>query len=760
MPPVLGQISATFANFALVTVGTAAVAIPVAIHLLTRLRRRPMQWAAMRFLTEAFRKHRHRMRIEQWLLLLLRCLIVLALAAALGRPLLVGLAEAWSLSPTRQLVCIVLDDSLSTQARAAGDEPRFEALRSAALSIVDGLQPSDRLWVIRAAAPWEELAAPGGSSPADARNRIASLKPRFSRSELTDVLAAVGEKLAAGDTVRDDERLLVTVLSDFAAATLDVDAALPPAVRQLTKSATLLLTPPAGDAVNVQIARLRPRRRMIVAEDGTALVPIELQLRRFAADLGAATTDIELQLTDRPAGAPLATAPRRYTWAPGQSIATINVELPLDTTGADIAPSSRTLAVEAMIAATDGSDALAADNQRLNVVQVRSHLLVALADAAGAAAAGPYQPIDMLRFMLAPVAESPGSAVAEVNPVALLEVDVAQLDAAAIAGVDAVLVLRPDLLTERGTGALAGFADRGGVVWLIAPAIDASAAWGTALCNRLGLDWQIGVEPRTFEPATPGAEPAFWTLALEQAPEALNRLSADWEGLLRPISVHRMLDVAVPGGSNSVWLATDEGLPVLVTQRRGAGMVLLLTTALDTDWTNLPVKKLFTPLFHDALRSVLGAGEVDHAICGRPVPLHRRWDAVPRLVRSDGGASVAVTHAADAMHPTAAFVRPGLYAAPDGVAGLKLAVNVDADAGDLGTVDRDRLRVLLDADWLDQTDPATALTGARQSTPLGWPLLWVVLVLVLLETALARWFSHARQPVAARRGRPLQKVAR
>lgn len=743
----LGQISATFANVALATAGTAAVAIPVAIHLLTRLRRRPMFWAAMRFLNEAFRKHRKRLKLEQLLLLLVRCLLVLALAAALGRPVIAGLAGAWTAPP--RLVYLVLDDSLSTQATDATGKQRFEALRQMALAVVDELGPTDRLWVIRAAAPQERFIAPvagsKSSDPATARARIESIKPRYSRSELLDVLAELGQELADAEAVPDDAQVVVVVLSDFAAGILDIDQPLPRSIVQLTERATILLSPPAPPAPNVQIVSVRPRRRMVVAEYGTVSVPIELQLRRFGADAGEATTQIKLQLYDRAQASALSTTNRRHRWVPGENIATLNLDLSFAIDPQQDARTHRTLAIEATIDPGANFDVLQADNRRLSVVDVKSSLTVVLADA-GDVDAGAYRPIDLLRFVLAP------QRAATVNPVTLVHIDADRLDGAALKSVDAVIVLRPDLLTEQATSALATFTERGGVLWLVAPAVDMPATWATTLCRRLGLDWQIDIEPRTLEATADGSDPhpAFWTLALTQAPESLSRLSADWEALLRPIWVRRLLSMNVAGSNAQTWLETQEGLPVLVAQQRGDGMVLMLTTALDPDWTNLPFKKLFTPLIHDTLRSVLGSGRPDEQVCGRAVTLHRRFDQVAQLVQRTTGASIALQHSDEGTRPASGFTRPGLYTALDEHASLKLAVNVDADAGDLRAVDGRRLKALFGGQWIDSVDPGAALAEAAETTALGWPLLWVVLALALLETALARWFSHAGQTGSAR----------
>ncbi|MHC4127416.1 MAG: BatA domain-containing protein, partial [Planctomycetota bacterium] len=78
----------TFVTMGLLVAGAVSVIVPILIHLLSRQRRRPIEWGAMRFLLEALRRHRRRLQLEQALLLLVRCLILVVLGAALARPFL------------------------------------------------------------------------------------------------------------------------------------------------------------------------------------------------------------------------------------------------------------------------------------------------------------------------------------------------------------------------------------------------------------------------------------------------------------------------------------------------------------------------------------------------------------------------------------------------------------------------------------------------------------------------------------------------
>ena len=65
-------------------VAGGAVSIPIIIHLLNRKRFRVVTWAAMRFLLAAQRKNSRRMRLEQIILLAVRCLAVLLLVLAMA----------------------------------------------------------------------------------------------------------------------------------------------------------------------------------------------------------------------------------------------------------------------------------------------------------------------------------------------------------------------------------------------------------------------------------------------------------------------------------------------------------------------------------------------------------------------------------------------------------------------------------------------------------------------------------------------------
>ena len=70
-----------------ILLGLPLLALPIIIHLVNRQRHRTVNWAAMRFLLDARRMSTGMARIRQWLILLMRMLIIAGIVMAISRPL-------------------------------------------------------------------------------------------------------------------------------------------------------------------------------------------------------------------------------------------------------------------------------------------------------------------------------------------------------------------------------------------------------------------------------------------------------------------------------------------------------------------------------------------------------------------------------------------------------------------------------------------------------------------------------------------------
>ena len=69
-------------------IGISAIAVPIIIHFLNRRKFKTVPWAAMKFVKLSVDQNQRRMRLEDLILLLIRCALLALLALALARPAL------------------------------------------------------------------------------------------------------------------------------------------------------------------------------------------------------------------------------------------------------------------------------------------------------------------------------------------------------------------------------------------------------------------------------------------------------------------------------------------------------------------------------------------------------------------------------------------------------------------------------------------------------------------------------------------------
>src|SRR6188768_4219907 len=95
---------------ALMAAGAAATSIPIIIHLLNKRKFRIVIWAAMEWLLAAQRRNARRLRMQRWLLLAIRCLAILLVAAGIAQLILQNTALGAFLGEQRAVI-ILWDDS-------------------------------------------------------------------------------------------------------------------------------------------------------------------------------------------------------------------------------------------------------------------------------------------------------------------------------------------------------------------------------------------------------------------------------------------------------------------------------------------------------------------------------------------------------------------------------------------------------------------------------------------------------------------------
>ena len=204
----------TFGNLPLLQFGIAATSLPILIHLLNRRKYREMRWAAMRFLIAAMRKNQRRVKVEQWLLLLIRTLVIFLVVCAMAKPLLESLG-AIALPGQRSHRVLVLDGSMS-MAYSPSDKTRFEQAKALASQLVRDSRRGDVLSVILMADPPRVVI--GDASPSanqgEVLKEIEAITLPHGGTDLVATLGAVDRVLEVSSVPRKE----IIFLTDLQAA--------------------------------------------------------------------------------------------------------------------------------------------------------------------------------------------------------------------------------------------------------------------------------------------------------------------------------------------------------------------------------------------------------------------------------------------------------------------------------------------------------------------------------------------------------------
>lgn len=136
----------TFLNSALLAALSLGL-IPILIHLLNRQRFKEVDFPTLRFLQEMQRQKMRRVRVRQWLLLVLRTLAILALVFAMARPVLRSETGFLGTGEARASVVLVLDRSASMRAESPNGT-RFRELQTRAQEVIQSLGSYDEIQIV------------------------------------------------------------------------------------------------------------------------------------------------------------------------------------------------------------------------------------------------------------------------------------------------------------------------------------------------------------------------------------------------------------------------------------------------------------------------------------------------------------------------------------------------------------------------------------------------------------------------------------
>jgi hypothetical protein len=768
LAPLHQAISAITVNPWLLWAGIAAIAIPILIHLLNKRRFKIVDWAAMDFLLDADKKNRRRIRLENLLLLLLRCLAVLLIGLLLARLFVPTSVTAGLVDAAQFERIVVLDNSLSMQSRL-GNESAWEVARQRLVDLAGSLaqdQADNNLTLILTSAPTTRkfnLEHIDADSIDEITAELEELEPTDAGTDLAAALVEVEDYLASQPANMNRVVYLLSDLRERDWRSLEEQPEGPVQVLgRIGKlaQATFVIDTGNDEDRNLAITEIRP--------EGTLVEGVTSRLDVGVTNFGAtAATDLRVKLSAGEA-LPLEAAIDRL--GPGESTTVrFNVTFSAEDEAAEpaearsIAP--RRVRVELATGQQGTDDRLLADSVAYFPVRLVPGIPTLIVDGDPSSEFGRSESF-YLRRALAPGGPVPSGVSATV----VTESEFESLELANYQVIFLCNIFRLGDKTAESLVKLEKWVEAGGGL-VIFP--------GDLIDEQFFADYYYrdgaGLSPLKLEAIKGDETEETWAnWRVENANhEVLKIFAGQNNPFLDNVKAFRWWGSSVKASQLGKEVAvaarlTDiEDSPLLAEKSFGRGKVLTLALPADADWTNWTSDPSYLIVMQELVKYMSSArgdeglvrvGEpiqqpVDIALYETDVSLAGPKELKANLQAASAEPGALATDSETiwlAAHKAAEL--QGFYelklARRDGAGDERVlfAANVDPTEGNLKRVDRDAMEKDLAGKNVQILDAAAAqsLADVASQTELWWYLLWALVAVLCGEQVLGWFFGWGR----------------
>ncbi len=712
----------------LMLLGLLGVSVPIVIHLINRFRPRRLEWGAMSLLRRAMISRSRQVRLEDLILLILRCLAFALLALAMARPTLTG-GAAQIAGRTQVAAVIGLDGSMSMGHRP-GIESRFDQGVTRVRQVLDTLDVGSPLTLVLLGQQPRVLHQ-GRYDPLAVSAILDQLKPSAEALNLdlaVEALTSELEELEAGTRelylVTDTQARHFSTISDSVRSQL----------ADVSQRYGVMLIGVADDRhENLSVdslsfaagaLRVGATARFSATVHNTGTQPrfgVHVQLHHDQTPISAAMID-ELP--------------------PGQS-RDVSFLVPLREAGIH------------RLSAVLESDDLTADDvcyaafnvrDRVNVQVVSGRSAPRWFDDAGGYVLRALQPRD------------------DMTPGTTLRVNLVDWQSRGwdlLEDVDVMVLADVPDLTESQVKALRSFVtDGGGLVLIAGPQVESLLFNARMTSEATPLSpARLGERPEP-KPAGDPDEEGIRIRVAAAAHDLVRPLASLSQDLMDEARVKRHVK-AEPLESAQVLLRLDDEheSPLLIVRNLGLGRVVLLTASADRLGGDLVIHPLW-PILWQQIVSVMTQPVMPKATVAQPlmVVLDSRYDDEQVRFEGPGEQQVVLTPQAIDGQVVAEMPAPmwaGFYelaevqptdADPNSPLLAVAAVNVDTGESAVRSMDMAALAevmpMLRDRLVGPGDDLAAAILRTRVGSELWWLLLVLALAVLLLEATLARRFTQ------------------
>ncbi len=729
-----------FLNAAML-LGLAAMALPVLAHLISRRRFDVVPWGAMQFL-QLGRKTRRRIRLEEWLLMLLRMGILGAIAFGMSRPWATGGVLSKLTGRVSRDVVLVVDGSYSMGWKGPLDTPHAKAIQWGH-ECLDTLRAGDTVCILDV----RDQVRPVIDTPSGdfdyARNALDGLAAPAGSSNLAAGLQQAIQILGRSSNVSRE----VIVLTDRQKLPWHPDdlyqwTRIDDSSKQMSVPPRIWVVDVMGevqDRVNVAVGRVELSRELTVPE-----FPIRARatISQTNSEQKRVTAHFEVD------GQRLAEKSQSLDLPP-HGEGSVEFEHRFSDTGSHL------------VSIVVDEDKLPGDDRADAVIEVADGIPVLVVD-------GDPQSDPTLSDSF--FVNSAFSAVRDTPWVRAERVSWLDFNSQSFQGKAVAWVLNVPTLTVPQAEAIAKFVEGGGSV-VFAAGSKSQAGWFPGLPEPLAkklapvklveiqsdTDLKLGAMRLDSESLK---SPWLERFRKEQGVDFTSIRFAKWwkmepvagdvapaaePGKPEPVDPDAASKERNTGGT--VLAKLENGLPWLAVKRLGKGNVIQLAIPLDSDWSTLPSKNDFVPFLHDLVFAYSTQRTTRNVDLGSPLVL----DQAPLgelIVKGPGGLEARTPSKLEGDRRTARFAQttlPGVYemhsAAAAGGKPERFVVNFDHRESDLSPLSPPEEQGLTDKGLKFTTDAESIAKNATDQTARSefwWWLLLIVLGMLVFEVVMTR----------------------
>ena len=715
----------TFLNFILLG-GLAAASVPLIIHLLNRSRPRIMKWGAMHLLDAALKQNSRRLRIEHWILLLIRCAIPAILALCLARPVLTGMAAL--VGGARSSLVLLLDNSYSMDATSAGGS-HFHQARDASTELLTGLGRGSDAAVVLMAGGVQPLMGGGTIDLPRLTKETKAIEGGFGSANIPEALEYSAGLLAK---MQHPYREIV-LLTDFQKVSWSEAEA-----------------PARSRAVELlQKMPIKPQLTLVYVgtenRDNVAVESLDMARVVFGVN-----QQVPIRANIHNFGERAYPELRVYFKVDGKERSAAQIALAGGEQQQVLFQHTFERAGSHVIEVSIDADPLKADNSLSASVPVWDQVPVLLVN--GDPSTDPLKgETDFLEIALQPFGKAKSNLA---DLLTTQTIDPRDLNATMLTKQRVVVLANVRDLSNTQVKALTDFVAEGGGLFVF-PGNKMNTEWYNRFLAMNGglLPAPLAGLGGSAEASAPGTRIA----AGNRPHPALELFNDPRNGNLADAEIKLWSKVRENGKDPNVSVLAryDNGDAFLLERRFGEGRVIFCTTTADADWSNLPVRPFYLPLMQSLATylasSVYPPRNVD---VGKPVAaFFSKADSGKKAVMLDpGGVKHDVPILARGARSLAEYTdtrKPGLYllTGPDGnvIHFVVRTSRLESDLRQLTENERLVAAKSMGATLVKSVAEYRQLDQKRRFGRELWrPLFWAVLVLLFAELFVQQWFAKRK----------------